>query len=83
MLNLANMVVTKFLSLVLIMEMIVISGLRYGVVDGLSMQYYLMNCPFAEQIVKNTVNRALQGDPTLAAALLRMHFHDCFIQVNY
>ncbi|KAL0332885.1 UNVERIFIED_CONTAM: Peroxidase 47 [Sesamum calycinum] len=51
-----------------------------GVANGLSMNYYMMNCPFAEFIVKNTVNRALQSDPTLAAALVRMHFHDCFVQ---
>ncbi|KAL0371753.1 UNVERIFIED_CONTAM: Peroxidase 47 [Sesamum calycinum] len=38
--------------------------------NGLSMNYYMMNCPFADQfIVKNTVDRALQSDPTLAAAL--------------
>ncbi|XP_057970950.1 peroxidase 47-like [Malania oleifera] len=55
---------------------------RYGVVrvEGLTMDYYLRTCPFAEFIVKNTVNSALQADPTLAAALIRMHFHDCFIQ---
>ncbi|XP_075492056.1 peroxidase 47-like [Primulina tabacum] len=51
-----------------------------GVADGLSMNYYMFSCPSAEIIVKNTVYNALQSDPTLAAALLRMHFHDCFIQ---
>ncbi|KAK4417464.1 Peroxidase 47 [Sesamum alatum] len=54
--------------------------MMYGVANGLSMNYYMMTCPFAEFIVKNTVNRALQSDPTLAAALVRMHFHDCFVQ---
>ncbi|KAK4490500.1 hypothetical protein RD792_001180 [Penstemon davidsonii] len=54
--------------------------LMNGVADGLSMNYYLMTCPFAEIIIKNTVNKALQSDPTLAAGLLRMHFHDCFIE---
>ncbi|KAK6923640.1 hem peroxidase [Dillenia turbinata] len=48
--------------------------------NGLSMNYYLMSCPFADNIVKDTVNEALQSDPSLAAALLRMHFHDCFIE---
>ncbi|KAL0297686.1 UNVERIFIED_CONTAM: Peroxidase 47 [Sesamum radiatum] len=61
--------------------MLVINMMMYGVANGLSMNYYMMNCPFADQfIVKNTVDRALQSDPTLAAALVRMHFHDCFVQ---
>lgn len=73
--------------LILLMD-IIVSGWRfdggggYGLIDGLRMDYYLMNCPFAEGIVKNIVNRRLQADPTLAAALLRMHFHDCFVEVN-
>ncbi|KAF9602439.1 hypothetical protein IFM89_027568 [Coptis chinensis] len=57
----------------------ILSGARFSV-RGLSMGYYGMRCPFAENIVKNTVNDALQADPTLAAGLLRMHFHDCFIE---
>lgn len=48
--------------------------------DGLNMNYYIMSCPMAEFVVKNTVNSALRADPTLAAGLIRMHFHDCFIQ---
>lgn len=50
-------------------------------VYGLSMLYYTTNCPLAVPIVQNTVFAALQSDPTLAAGLIRMHFHDCFIQV--
>ncbi|KAL6857139.1 hypothetical protein ACP4OV_018521 [Aristida adscensionis] len=47
---------------------------------ALSMDYYGMSCPFAEYIVRNAVGEALMKDPTLAASLLRLHFHDCFVQ---
>lgn len=51
-------------------------------VAALSMDYYGMNCPFAEYTVRNIVTEAVMGDPTLAAGLLRLHFHDCFVQVR-
>ncbi|KAK6238348.1 hypothetical protein QUC31_003817 [Theobroma cacao] len=73
------MAMAYLVSLFMVMEMIAISRFGFGV-DGLRMDYYMMSCPLAEFIVKNTVNRALQDDPTLAAALVRMHFHDCFIE---
>ncbi|KAK7840147.1 peroxidase 47 [Quercus suber] len=71
------MVIRKFFGVILVIELIVNV---FRVADGLSMQYYLISCPFAEQIVRNTVTRALQADPTLAAGLVRMNFHDCFIE---
>ncbi|KAI5591943.1 hypothetical protein BDE02_04G118000 [Populus trichocarpa] len=72
------MVLANFLGVVLLMELIA-GGYRFGA-DGLSMNYYVFNCPLAEPIVRSTVSSALQSDPTLAAALVRMHFHDCWIQ---
>lgn len=76
--SLVKMVTGNILGVFLLMEMVV-GGFRFGA-DGLSMNYYLMSCPVAEIIVKSTVSRALQADPTLAAGLVRMHFHDCFIE---
>ncbi|CAL4996326.1 unnamed protein product [Urochloa decumbens] len=46
----------------------------------LSMDYYAMSCPYAEYIVRNVVGQALMKDPTLAGSILRLHFHDCFVQ---
>ncbi|XXG60637.1 hypothetical protein AAC387_Pa04g2493 [Persea americana] len=72
------MVISHLLELVLLVEVIV-----YGAtlkVEALSMGYYAMQCPMADIIVRNTVNGALRKDPTLSGPLLRMHFHDCFVE---
>ncbi|XP_057768170.1 peroxidase 25 [Salvia miltiorrhiza] len=42
--------------------------------------FYSSSCPTSESIVRSTVEKYFDKDPTLAAALLRLHFHDCFVQ---
>ncbi|CAH9058409.1 unnamed protein product [Cuscuta epithymum] len=64
--------------IMIVIMMVVNNGV--GVDGRLRMDYYMMDCPLADFIVKNIVNKHLENDPTLAASLLRMHFHDCFIQ---
>jgi len=44
--------------------------------------YYKEKCPLAEDIVRHNVEVALLKDPRLAASLLRLHFHDCFVMVT-
>ncbi|KAJ0969374.1 hypothetical protein J5N97_022251 [Dioscorea zingiberensis] len=73
------MIVRYILNLLLLIE-VVSHGISKLGVHALSMEYYAIRCPLAEMMVKNTVNRALQNDPSLAAGLLRMHFHDCFVE---
>ncbi|XP_050128997.1 peroxidase 25-like [Malus sylvestris] len=38
------------------------------------------SCPKAEATVRSTVESYYNKDPTIAAGLLRLHFHDCFVQ---
>ncbi|CAH9115025.1 unnamed protein product [Cuscuta epithymum] len=45
----------------------------------LSFGLYRDSCPEAEAIVYSWVERAVYDDPRMAASLLRLHFHDCFV----
>ncbi|XP_057869139.2 peroxidase 12 [Cryptomeria japonica] len=49
-------------------------------VDGLSWTFYNTSCPNLESIVKSTLDTFFDDDITQAAGLLRLHFHDCFVQ---
>ncbi|RWR89902.1 peroxidase N1-like protein [Cinnamomum micranthum f. kanehirae] len=48
--------------------------------QGTLVGFYSSSCPRAESIVRSTVQSHFQSDATIAPGLLRMHFHDCFVQ---
>lgn len=43
--------------------------------------FYDHSCPKAEKLIMQFVHEHIPNAPSLAAALLRMHFHDCFVRV--
>ncbi|XP_057762292.1 peroxidase 72 [Arachis stenosperma] len=43
-------------------------------------QFYDFSCPAAQEIAKSILARAFQKEPRIAASLLRLHFHDCFVK---
>ncbi|KAI4325458.1 hypothetical protein MLD38_030857 [Melastoma candidum] len=43
-------------------------------------QFYEQSCPKALDIVKSVVAEAVAREPRMAASLLRLHFHDCFVK---
>uniref|UniRef100_A0A803QU26 peroxidase n=1 Tax=Cannabis sativa TaxID=3483 RepID=A0A803QU26_CANSA len=47
---------------------------------GLSWQFYAKSCPSAESIIRKELKKIFKNDIAQAAGLLRLHFHDCFVQ---
>lgn len=45
-------------------------------------QFYDGSCPRAQEIVQSIVAKAVAKEPRMAASLLRLHFHDCFVKVS-
>ncbi|KAK9228244.1 hypothetical protein WN944_021193 [Citrus x changshan-huyou] len=47
----------------------------------LDYKYYDDTCPNLTRIVRYGVWSAISNDTRMAASLLRLHFHDCFVNV--
>ncbi|KAG6407759.1 hypothetical protein SASPL_130756 [Salvia splendens] len=46
----------------------------------LSASFYDASCPNAPTIIRNSIRRAISAERRMAASLIRLHFHDCFVQ---
>ncbi|CAE6193161.1 unnamed protein product [Arabidopsis arenosa] len=57
------------------------TGSSFGIGFGLVLDFglYWNSCPEAESIVYSWVETTVLQDPRMAASLLRLHFHDCFV----
>lgn len=47
----------------------------------LTLDYYAKTCPTIFEIVRKEMECAVLSDPRNAALIVRLHFHDCFVQV--
>jgi hypothetical protein len=44
--------------------------------------FYDGTCPNVSTIIRGVLAQALQTDPRIGASLIRLHFHDCFVDVT-
>ena len=64
------------LALVIVNAVIVCNGNKL-----LKMKYYQKACDSVDDIVRDITWRKVAEDPSFAAKLLRLHYHDCFVRV--
>ncbi|PQQ12097.1 peroxidase P7 [Prunus yedoensis var. nudiflora] len=48
----------------------------------LTSDFYKQSCPQALQIIRSVVQRAINREARMGASLLRLHFHDCFVNLG-
>lgn len=67
----------------LFLVLIVVSlGTTVRVDSQLCTDHYQSTCPDALSIVQQEVAAAIQNETRMGASLLRLHFHDCFVNVS-
>ncbi|XP_077210781.1 peroxidase 72-like [Tasmannia lanceolata] len=66
------------MSVILVFSMLFSAPLCYS--HYLYPQFYDHSCPKAQEIVQSVVAKAVATEARMAASLLRLHFHDCFVK---
>ncbi|XP_057954769.1 peroxidase P7-like [Malania oleifera] len=68
-----------FTTLIFVIASCVVTLLAFCGNAQLSRNFYATTCSNLRTIVRNATQQAVTKEPRMAASLLRMHFHDCFV----
>ncbi|KGN43538.1 peroxidase 27 [Cucumis sativus] len=76
------MAITPKLFFLLLLQLIFVSTSLSNIAraNELAVGFYKNCCPGVEYIVAKTVAQYVKKQPAIAASLLRIHFHDCFVR---
>ncbi|KAI8018932.1 Ribonuclease TUDOR 1 [Camellia lanceoleosa] len=69
---------------VVIFQLLLLVPFELGLANanGLKLGFHHKTCQSIEAIVKETTAQFISRAPTLAAPLIKMHFHNCFVRVG-
>jgi peroxidase len=67
---------TSFVSLLVLVAMASVASAQ------LSSTFYDTSCPDALSTIRRVVTAAVRSEPRMGASLVRLHFHDCFVDVS-
>jgi peroxidase len=62
--------------------LVVLVALASAASAQLSSTFYDTSCPRALATIKSAVTSAVNNEPRMGASLLRLHFHDCFVDAS-
>ncbi|KAL6888188.1 hypothetical protein ACP4OV_009214 [Aristida adscensionis] len=63
----------------LLMRVAVAAALAFGAAAQLSATFYDGSCPSLQSTVRSGMASAVQREPRMGASILRLFFHDCFV----
>lgn len=67
----------------LVLLFLVFAGTFLETEGKLTPTFYSFKCPKALSIVQEEVVAAIKNETRIGASLLRLHFHDCFVNVSH
>jgi len=70
----------RFLCVVVI-AMVMLGGLPFSSEAQLDPFFYRHSCPHVHRVVFKVVEKVSKRDHRMPASLIRLFFHDCFVQV--